>query len=314
MPAQELEGRIEIKVENCEDFPTAGNPSVEDNVAKCGAYNNELKLICSKEILLQEATCEKNDVTQDNIIRDCVGDPNKVILENNIKVVKLNYSGGRLDIFSTHENRPIEESTSLSSENINHGPSEMEKHIPKDFIRDQTYRYPVRHEVSHNKKDLKKGDKDIKPTVTQQGGRPYVCRDCGKSYTQGSNLVIHQRKHTGERPFSCNECGKRFISRGNFATHKKIHTGEGTYICSDCGKSYVTRFHLVIHQRKHTGERPYTCNVCGKSFVSKSDLVRHEKVHQAYKPYNCSECGKRFTRSSDLVRHKKRHLESAVCK
>ncbi|XP_067297310.1 uncharacterized protein si:ch211-89o9.6 isoform X2 [Pseudorasbora parva] len=77
----------------------------------------------------------------------------------------------------------------------------------------------------------------------------YVCKFCGKAFPGLSNVVAHQRVHTGERPFKCDTCGKLFTEAGNLKKHQRVHTGEKPFICSRCGKRFAWICNLKTHQQ-----------------------------------------------------------------
>lgn len=63
------------------------------------------------------------------------------------------------------------------------------------------------------------------------------CKLCGKSFSQNTNLIQHQRIHNGEKPYGCNECEKVFSQSTNFIQHQRVHTGEKPYECNECEKN-----------------------------------------------------------------------------
>ncbi|KAM3909787.1 uncharacterized protein RB166_021598 isoform 1-T1 [Leptodactylus fuscus] len=142
---------------------------------------------------------------------------------------------------------------------------------------------------------------------THTGEKPYGCIFCGKHFGRSSVLRKHERIHTGEKPYTCVYCGKQFSQNSGLKNHERIHTGEKPYACIECGRRFSQSADLMVHYRTHTGEKPFICIECGNSFIRSSDLVIHQRTHSGIKPFTCTECGKSFSQRSQIIRHRRTH-------
>uniref|UniRef100_A0A8C6GK41 C2H2-type domain-containing protein n=1 Tax=Mus spicilegus TaxID=10103 RepID=A0A8C6GK41_MUSSI len=104
--------------------------------------------------------------------------------------------------------------------------------------------------------------------------KQHICDKCGKHFSQGSALILHQRIHSA------------FSRSSILVQHQRVHTGEKPYKCLECGKAFSQNSGLINHQRIHTGEKPYECVQCGKSYSQRSNFFRHQRRHNAEKLLN----------------------------
>jgi len=90
--------------------------------------------------------------------------------------------------------------------------------------------------------------------VIKMEKKDFVCKECGKSFTNSSILKNHSKTHTGERPYSCSECDKAFSQSGNLKMHKLVHTGELPFQCNQCEKGFRQAGNLRTHVKRYHGQ------------------------------------------------------------
>ncbi|XP_064473465.1 zinc finger protein 2-like isoform X2 [Ornithodoros turicata] len=137
--------------------------------------------------------------------------------------------------------------------------------------------------------------------------KPFNCTECGACFSSKSNLVVHQRKHSGEKPYACSMCNATFSTQGNLKRHVKTHSGERPWECSQCDSRFTEKKTLMVHMRRHTGEKPFQCHICQRSFAQKGILQSHLAMHLGQKAHLCEHCGKAFRQRSQLRLHTLRH-------
>ncbi|XP_049776069.1 uncharacterized protein LOC126163165 [Schistocerca cancellata] len=135
----------------------------------------------------------------------------------------------------------------------------------------------------------------------------YPCSVCNKKFSSRSNVSSHLKAvHFGERPFVCEQCGHSFTSKGILQEHLTIHSDETPFRCTKCKKSFKTKYRLKIHMDTHR-ETPYQCPMCPHQLSTRRTLRTHLLIHKDIRAYQCATCGKAFRRPKDLKNHHNLH-------
>lgn len=82
----------------------------------------------------------------------------------------------------------------------------------------------------------------------------FRCSMCSATFKFGYLRKRHERfVHSTERPFPCLDCDMKFKTKTNLVAHQRKHTGEQKYFCDICGKTFPYKTSLTSHIRSHEG-------------------------------------------------------------
>ena len=102
-----------------------------------------------------------------------------------------------------------------------------------------------------------------------------TCDICNKQYSNKSNLVKHQRIHSGEKPYSCDQCEKSFVRKDHLTKHRMIHTGEKLF---SCDKHYASSSASSNHNKssKHFNLMKINSNAAPTPFFNCGEVIKEE--------------------------------------
>ncbi|VVC90826.1 unnamed protein product [Leptidea sinapis] len=168
---------------------------------------------------------------------------------------------------------------------------------------------------------LKKKDSYREHIQIHEGPR-HACSYCPMRFVQRSNMLRHERRHTGERPyqthsrdtsFACIYCGQTFVQKSKLTYHIRKHTGENLETCTICSKLFTSACSLREHMKTHVAkEENVKCPLCDKKYPDERYMLRHLRVSHTNTQYTCPICKKVISSTSGLRHHVMTHSDTGM--
>ncbi|KRX84845.1 Myeloid zinc finger 1 [Trichinella sp. T6] len=108
--------------------------------------------------------------------------------------------------------------------------------------------------------------------------KSFICKVCGKSFTQQANLTDHENIHYGHRPFHCKQCNKCYNNRGAFYNHMRIHNDDRFYVCPLCKANFMWDLSMKTHLNSHQRNGELTAQMAAEIYEKSKMDVRLKKL------------------------------------
>ncbi|CAG5094121.1 Oidioi.mRNA.OKI2018_I69.XSR.g13266.t1.cds [Oikopleura dioica] len=245
------------------------NENIEENFVIPRKSDRKSKKSLSQENIsslrkLQISNGQKQNQNQSNSVK------------NEVEIVKFDFDG----VEGEDESEEIEEiDTSLSNqeEKLLSG-DEIGTNMNGTLIRTCSLCKTRFNDAPQYREHMKAEHSDVNWEKMPQ----FECPDCGKMFSQHSNMRRHHRIHTGESLFDCNICGRGFIQKVALQYHlTTVHSGDSNE-CKICGKFFKDAQDLKTHIRVHTGRKAGSfVKEIGKSKAAKKEREQKKESKSA---------------------------------